>query len=69
LPANDMLVPRVGAVMSTIEEVRASEKRVQALLDALKKAPASDPNHLTDQLQKATDEYARLVRELSSKAG
>jgi hypothetical protein len=55
--------------MSTIEEVRAAEKRVQAILDALKKAPASDPNHLADQLQKATDEYARLVRELNSKAG
>ena len=53
--------------MSTIEEVRAAEKRVQVIVDALKKAPASDPNHLADQLQKATDEYARLVRELNSK--
>jgi hypothetical protein len=55
--------------MSTLEEVRAAEKRVQAILDALKKAPANDPNRLADQLQKATDEYARLVHELNSKAG
>ena len=53
--------------MSTIEEVRAAEKRVQKALDALKKAPAEDPNHLADELTKATDEYARLVRELKSK--
>lgn len=55
--------------MSTIEEVRAAEKRVQKLLDALKKAPANDPNHLADELRKATDEYARVVHELNSKAG
>lgn len=50
--------------MSTIEEVRAAEKRVQEVLDALKKPGAQDPNHLTTDLQKATDEYARAVREL-----
>ena len=53
--------------MSTIEEVRAAEKRVQKILDALKKADAQDPNHLSDELKKATDEYARVVRELNSK--
>jgi hypothetical protein len=53
--------------MSTIEGVRAAEKRVQKALDALKKAPDEDPNHLADELVKATDEYARLVRELKSK--
>jgi hypothetical protein len=50
--------------MSTIEEVRAAEKKMQTILDALKKAPAHDPDHLGNELQKATDEYARLVREL-----
>ena len=52
--------------MSTIEEVRAAEKKVQEVLDALKKAGARDPNHLGAELQKATDEYARAVRELKS---
>ncbi len=50
--------------MSTIEEVRAAEKRVQQVLDALRKAGALDQNHVSDELKKATDEYARLVREL-----
>jgi hypothetical protein len=53
--------------MSTIEEVRAAETRVQKVLDALKKAGAQDPNHVADELLTATDEYARAVRELSSK--
>jgi hypothetical protein len=53
--------------MSTIEEVRAAERRVQKVLDALKKADARDANNLGAELQKATDEYARAVRELSSK--
>jgi hypothetical protein len=53
--------------MSTIEEVRAAEKRVQKVLDALKKAGAQDPNHLSAELKNATDEYSRAVRELNSK--
>ena len=53
--------------MSTIEEVRAAEKRVEKVLEALKRAGAQDPNHLSDELRNATDEYARAVRELSSK--
>ena len=53
--------------MSTIEEVRAAEKRVQKVLDALKKAGAEDPSHLSDELKNATDDYAKAVRELSSK--
>jgi len=53
--------------MSTIEEVSAAEKKVQKVLDALKKADARDANDLSAELQKATDEYARAVRELSSK--
>jgi hypothetical protein len=53
--------------MSTIEEVRAAEKKVQQVLEALKRAGAQDPNHLSAELKKATDEYARAVRELNSK--
>lgn len=51
--------------MSTIEEVRAAEKRVQEVLGALKNAGAQDPNNLAFALQNATDEYARAVRELN----
>jgi hypothetical protein len=53
--------------MSTIEEVRAAEKKVQKILEALKKAPANNQKRLARKLRKATDEYARAVRELSSK--
>jgi len=53
--------------MSTIEEVRAAEQRVQRAVDALRNANALDPNHMSDELTKATDEYARSVRKLGSK--
>jgi len=53
--------------MSTIEEVRAAEKRVRVVLDALRKAGALDPNHLSEELKKATDEYAKAIRELNAK--
>jgi len=52
--------------MSTIEEVRAAEKKVQKVLDALKKADARDTADLSAELTKATDEYAKAVRELRS---
>jgi len=52
--------------MSTIEEVRAAETRVQELMDALRKAEAGDLNHLSDELKTASDEYARAVRELKA---
>lgn len=52
--------------MSTIEEVRAAEKKVGEILDALKRASAQDPNDLSTKLRNATDEYARAVRELKS---
>jgi hypothetical protein len=51
--------------MSTIHEVRAAEKRVQAVVDALKSADAKDSDNLSHELRNATDEYARAVRELS----
>ena len=53
--------------MSTIEEVRAAEKKVQKVLDALKESDAQDPNSISTELKNATDEYARAVRELNSK--
>jgi hypothetical protein len=52
--------------MSTIQEVRAAEKKVQEVPDALKKASARDPNHLSAQLTKATEGYARAVRGLDT---
>jgi hypothetical protein len=55
-----------GIVMSTIEEVRSAEKKVNEVLESLKKAGAQDPNHLSTELRKATDDYARAVRELDS---
>jgi predicted Zn-dependent protease len=59
-------VERAAIAMSTIEEVRKAEKRVQEVLEALKKASAQDPNHLSAELMNATDDYARAVRELNS---
>lgn len=53
--------------MSTIADVRAAaEKKVQDVLDALQKTGAQDPNHLSTELKKATDGYARAVHELNS---
>ncbi len=53
--------------MSTLQEVRAAEKRVEKVLEALNLDAAEDPNHLSEDLRNATDEYARAVRELSLK--
>lgn len=50
--------------MSTIDEVRIAEKRVQELLSKLEKIGGNDPDNLTDDLRKATDDYVRAVREL-----
>jgi len=51
--------------MSTIEEVRVAEKKLQEVLDALRKTDAQDPKDLATELRKVTDDYARAVRELS----
>jgi len=45
--------------MSTIEDVRAAEKKVQIILEALRKAGVQDPSYLNEELRKATDDYAR----------
>ena len=50
--------------MSTIEEVRAAEKKVDAVVEALRKVGAQDPDRLYAALQHATEEYAVAVREL-----
>lgn len=50
--------------MSTIQDVRAAEKKVQNILDALKIAGASDPENLRQKLASASDEYAKAMREL-----
>ena len=52
--------------MSTIDEVRAAEKKLQEVLETLNKTGAQYPDHLSTELKKATDDYARAVRELSS---
>jgi len=53
-----------GSPCQLLKKLRAAEKRVQMILETLRKANALDPNRLSDELEKATDEYARLVREL-----
>lgn len=50
--------------MSTIHDVRAAEKKVQEILDALRNAGASDPENFRQKLVSARDEYAKAVREL-----
>lgn len=54
--------------MSTIEEVRAAEKRLKDILQRLKSVGASDPDNLAQQLLEAADDYARLILELKSKS-
>jgi len=51
-------------LVSTIRDVRAAEKKVQEILDALKNAGASDPENLRQKLASASDEYAKAMREL-----
>jgi hypothetical protein len=50
--------------MSTLEEVRAAEKRMRELFDRLKHADAADADNLTAQLKQATDDYAKAIRAL-----
>lgn len=50
--------------MSTIYEVRAAEEKMNNVLEALKRADAQNSNHLGAEVRSASDEYARVVREL-----
>ena len=54
--------------MSTIGEVKAAERRVKNILDALKRADAQDQDlqdRLGAELKSATDEYSKAVLELN----
>ena len=51
--------------MSHPDDVRAAEKRVQEILRALKETDLVSRDDLHDQLRKATDEYTKVVAELS----
>ena len=50
--------------MSTIDEVRVAEKKVQDILRELKKADLSARDELHQQLTQATDAYVKAVSEL-----
>jgi len=50
--------------MSTIEQVRAAEKKIETILDALRTAAAKDLARLCSALGEATSDYAAAVREL-----
>jgi hypothetical protein len=51
--------------MSTIQDVRAAEKKVQEILNALKQIGANDSENLTHELMRASEGYAKSVRELT----
>lgn len=50
--------------MSTIQDVRTAEEKLQAILEALKRAGADDPQNLAQKLTIASEEYAKAVRDL-----
>jgi hypothetical protein len=47
--------------MSTIEEVRAAERKLQEVMDALKRADPRDQDCVGDELNKVSDEYASPI--------
>jgi hypothetical protein len=50
--------------ISTIEEVRAAEKKVKEVLEGLNRVDSRDPKCVSSELKRPTDDYARAVREL-----
>jgi len=48
--------------MSSIQEVQAAEKKVQAVLRELKKTDLTSRDDLHQQLAEATDEYVKAIR-------
>ena len=50
--------------MSTIDQVRAAEEKMNCVLCALKQDNSEDPDYLGAELRSASDEYARAIREL-----
>lgn len=55
--------------MSTIQDVRTAEQKLQSILEELKRAGADDPQNLARKLTIASEEYAKAVRELNSHGG
>lgn len=51
--------------MSTLDDVRTFEKKMQALLDALKNAEGQEAIRLSDELRNVTDQHAKAIRELN----
>jgi hypothetical protein len=47
-----------------MNEVRAAEEKMKTILDGLKTSSAEDPNCFGTELKSASDEYARVVRDL-----
>jgi hypothetical protein len=52
--------------MSTMDQVRSAENRIRDVLDAMKRDVVCQ-KHYIDDLNRATDEYARAVHELELK--
>jgi hypothetical protein len=50
--------------MSTLEEVRKAEERMNELVYRLIQVGAADADNLTLQLKQATDDYAKAVHAL-----
>ena len=51
------------AAMSTIDDVRAAEKKMRKMLDTLKDAQPQDRDRLQIELRKLSDDYAKAIRE------
>jgi hypothetical protein len=51
--------------MSSIQEVQAAEKKVQAVLRELKKTDLTSRDDLHQQLADVTDEYVKAIAELT----
>ena len=52
-------------VMATIDDVRAKEKKLQVILDAIRDAPMQDLNRLNTELKTVSDDYAKVITELT----
>ena len=50
--------------MSTIDDVRAAEKKMHEILDALKDGQSQDLDRLQAKLRSASDDYAKAICEL-----
>jgi signal transduction histidine kinase len=50
--------------MSNINDVRAAEKRLQEMLDAILHSQTRDLARLSAELTEVTDDYTRVVGEL-----